>query len=61
MENETSRELAEHMILMLKWTRNIPPPSTPKRYDPNEPPFDPSEILGGMEMDDFDDDDEDDE
>ncbi|WKZ44866.1 MAG: hypothetical protein QY302_03620 [Anaerolineales bacterium] len=61
MENETSRELAEHMILMLKWTRNIPPPSTPKKYNPNEPPFDPSEILGGMEMDDFDDNDEDDE
>ncbi len=45
-------EIVEHMINMHKWTRNITPPSTPKRYDPNEPSFDPSDILGGMELDD---------
>ena len=52
--------MIEHMIQTHKWTRNIPPPSIPKKYDPNEPPFDPSAIFGGLEMDDnFDDDDED--
>lgn len=52
MENETSRELAEHMILMLKWTRNIPPPSTPPRRDPNESPFvPPSEFFGDVDYD----------
>ena len=59
-EDEASRELAEHMIQMLKWTRNIPPPTIPKKYDPNEPPFDPGKIFDGMEMDDgFDLDDDD--
>ncbi len=62
LEDESSRELAEHMIQTLKWTRNIPPPTIPKKYDPNEPPFDPSEIFGAMELgDDFDEDDEDDD
>ncbi len=32
--------------------RNIPPPSMPQKHDPNEPPFDPSEILGDTEWDD---------
>jgi len=30
----------------------IPPPSTTKCYDPNQPPFDPSEFLGDMDDDD---------
>jgi hypothetical protein len=31
--------------------RNIPLPSTPQKHDPNEPTFDPSEILGATEWD----------
>jgi len=34
------------------WARNIPPPSTPKRYDPNQLPFDPADILGDVDNDD---------
>jgi hypothetical protein len=47
--------MIDEMIRMHRWTRNIPPPSIPKRYDPNEPPFDPGEIFGGLETDDVDD------
>jgi hypothetical protein len=50
-KDELHAEMLEELKNMHKWTRNIEPPSTPKRYDPNEPPFDPSEMLG-----DFDDD-----
>jgi len=50
-KDELHTEMLEDLKNMHKWTRNIEPPSTPKRYDPNEPPFDPSEMLG-----DFDDD-----
>lgn len=49
---ETSREMIDEMIRMHKYSRNIEPPTTSKRYDPNEPPFDPVEILDGMELDD---------
>lgn len=59
--DETSSKMIDEMIRLHRWTRNIPPPSTPKRYDPNEPPFHPGEILGGMELDDeFNDDNDDD-
>lgn len=44
-------EIAEDLLQRHRWTRNIPPPSTPPRYDPNEPPFDPSEILGSSDDD----------
>ena len=44
-------EMLEKMKHTHQWTRNITPPSTPKRYDPNEPPFDPSEFLGDMDDD----------
>ena len=47
-EDEDIKEVIEEMNRMHRWTRNIPPPPTPKRYDPNEPPFDPSDILGNM-------------
>lgn len=59
-DDDVSKEMIEDMIRTHKWTRNINPPSTPKRYDPNETPFNPSEIFGGMELgdDDFDDDEE---
>jgi hypothetical protein len=61
-KDETSKEMVEEIIRMHQYTRNIEPPNVPKRYDPNAPPFDPSEIMGGMELgDDFDDGDEDDE
>jgi hypothetical protein len=49
---ELHAEMLEDLRRMHKFTRNITPPSTPKRYDPNEPPFNPSEILGDTEWDD---------
>jgi len=58
-EDDVSKEMIEDMIQTHKWSRNIPPPTTPKKYDPNEPPFDPSQMFGGMELDDDFDDDED--
>jgi hypothetical protein len=60
-DEEGTNEMIEEMIRMHKWTRNIPPPATPKKYDPNEPPFDPGEIFGDLEPDDSDGDSEDDE
>jgi hypothetical protein len=51
-DDDVSRKMMEDMIRMRRFTRNIPLPSAPKRYDPNEPPFDRGEILG-METDDF--------
>jgi hypothetical protein len=62
-DDDVSQEMIEDMIRLHKWSRNIPPPTTPKRYDPNEPPFDPSAIFGALEQGDenFDDDDEFDE
>lgn len=47
-DDELHKEMLEEMKHTHQWTRNIPPPSTPKRYDPKEPPFDPSELLGDM-------------
>lgn len=38
---EHGKEIGE----MHRWSRPIKPPSTPKRRDPNEPPFDPSEFF----------------
>lgn len=55
-DDDVSKEMIDHMIQMHKWTRNITPPFTPRRYDPNEPPFDPSEFLGNQDID-FDDED----
>jgi len=48
-DDEDIKEVIEEMNLMHRWTRNIAPPSTPPRYDPNEPPFDPRDILGDLE------------
>jgi len=53
-DEDGTNEMLDDIINTHKYTRNIEPPSTPKRYDPNEPPFDPGEILGGMELDDED-------
>ena len=55
-KDELHAEMFEDLKRMHKLTRNIPPPSTPKRCDPNEPPFNPSEILGEFDEDDEDDD-----
>lgn len=49
--DQIHREMIEEMKQMHRWTRNIPPPSTPPRYDPNEPPFDPADFLGGRDDD----------
>ena len=59
-KDELHEDILEDLKRSHQLTRNIEPPSTPKKYDPNEPPFDASEILGGLEMgdDDWDDDEE---
>lgn len=51
-----SQTTPEERLEIAKWTRNIEPPSTPKRYDPNEPSFDPGDILSEFDEDDEDDD-----
>ena len=45
-------EIAEDLLQRHRWTRNIPPPSTPPRYDLNEPPFDPGDVFGDELFDD---------
>ena len=55
-KDELHTEMLEDLKRMHKLTRNIEIPSTPKRYDPNEPPFDPGDILGEFDEDDEDDD-----
>ena len=59
-DHDISAEVIEDMIRLHKYSRNITPPSTPKRYDPNAAPFDPGKIFGDMELSggDFDDDEE---
>jgi len=44
-------EIGAQILSERRWTRNIPPPDTPKRYDPNEPPFNPADLLGGQNDD----------
>lgn len=53
-DEEGTNEMIDEMIRMHRWTRNISPPSTPKKYDPNDLLFDSGEIFG--ETDEFDDD-----
>ncbi|MBI5054337.1 MAG: hypothetical protein HZB52_13880 [Chloroflexi bacterium] len=56
------KRMGNDMLERHRWTRNIPPPSTPPRYNPDEPPFDPSEFLGDEDFGEtFDDDEEDDD
>lgn len=50
-DDELHKEMLEDMKRSHQWTRSIPPPSAPKRYDPNEPPFEPGEILGDFDED----------
>jgi hypothetical protein len=49
-----NKDIVEHIAKERRWSRPIEPPSTPPRYDPDEPPFDPAEFL---ELDDDDEDD----
>ena len=44
-QDEDMQKVFDEMMSRHRWTRNIPPPSTPKRYDPNEPPFIPPHEL----------------
>ncbi|HKY56207.1 MAG TPA: hypothetical protein VJM08_17955 [Anaerolineales bacterium] len=44
--------MIDEIIRTHRWTRNIPPPSTSPRYNPNAPPFDPSEFLGDEDIND---------
>ncbi len=55
-EMKLFREHADEIYQMHRRTRQIPPPASPPRRDPHEPPFDPSEILGAMDFDSDDDD-----
>jgi len=43
-DDEDMKEMIEEMKRMHRWTRNITPPATPPKYDPNEPPFDPAKF-----------------
>jgi hypothetical protein len=53
-DDETHQEIIADMKESHRWTRNIPPPSTPKRYDPNEPPFTPpTELFDGADDEDL--------
>lgn len=55
-DDELHQEMIADMKERHRWTRNIPPPSTPKRYDPNEPLFvSPLEFFDDAEWDDEDD------
>lgn len=42
-------EHAEDIAQMHRWSRPIKPPTTPKRRNPNEQPFDPSEMFAAMD------------
>jgi hypothetical protein len=42
---EDDPEIVEDLLARHRWTRPIQPPSTPPRYDPNEPPFYPGDLL----------------
>jgi hypothetical protein len=44
-DDETHQEIMADMKENHLWMRNIPPPSTPRRYDPNELPFTPTTEL----------------
>lgn len=46
--DELRQEMLDDMRRQHQWTRNIPPPATPPKYDPNEPPFDPREFFGAL-------------
>lgn len=50
-DDELHKEMLEEMKRIHQWTHNIPPPSTPKRYDPNELPFNPADTFGEMDSD----------
>ena len=50
---------ATEILAMHRWTRQITPPSAPPRRDPNDVPFDPSEVLDGMDSAEFEDEDDD--
>jgi hypothetical protein len=51
-QDELNPEILEDLQRSHRWMRNIAPPSTPKKRNPNEPPFDPGEFFDGMETDD---------
>jgi len=44
------REIADEILSRHRWTRPIQPPSTSPRYDPNEPPFDPGDVLDQWDL-----------
>ncbi|MDE3088378.1 MAG: hypothetical protein KGJ80_03185 [Chloroflexota bacterium] len=53
---------ADYIAQMHRWSRPIKPPATPLRRDPNEPPFNPADLLPDeSDLDDLDDDDDDDD
>ena len=50
--DEDMQKVFDEMMDRHRWTRNIPPPSTPPRRDPNEPPFIPPSGWFGDDNDD---------
>ena len=42
-------EHTDYIAQMHRWSRPIKPPSTPPRRNPNDKPFDPSEIFAAMD------------
>lgn len=53
-KDDIHAEMLEDLKNSHKWTRNIEPPASPKRYDPNEPLFiPPTGFFDDMEEDDL--------
>ena len=44
-------DMVEEMNRQHRWMRNILPPAKPPRYDPNQPPVDPQDILSDDDLD----------
>ncbi len=53
-DDGTMKEIIEDMKNRYRWSRNIQPPSTPKKYNPNDIPFNPAEFLDEFDLDDDD-------
>lgn len=44
-DDDLHKDILKDMKQRHCWTRNMPQPNISKRYAPNEPPFDPGDIL----------------
>lgn len=50
IDDEEVRDVIEEMNRRHRWTRNILPPSTPPKYDPNQPPIDAQDPFGDGDL-----------